>query len=156
MIIARELSSVLGKAGPHAGPRLEPNRVLEELAPDLPREVGTRVRLELDRSLGATAGDPFTLRRALLALVSGGVRALGTTDATAVLRSRARPGGADIEIFLQGDGPPGGSLAHHDGDLFRDPALALARSSVVDEGGRLVLELADARSLRFLIHLPEA
>jgi C4-dicarboxylate-specific signal transduction histidine kinase len=156
VVIARELAGVLGKSRRAESAGLQPNRVLEELAPDLPREAGTRVRLELDRSVGSAAGDAFTLSRALLALVSGGVRALGTTDVTAVLRSRARAGGADIEIFLQGDGPSGAQIAHHGDDLFRDPALALARSSVVDEGGRLVLESADARSLRFLIHLPEA
>src|SRR5262245_14037914 len=156
VIIARELAGVLGKPRSQEPRFLQPNRVLEELAPDLPREAGTRVRLELDRSAGAARGDAFTLRRALHALVLGGARALGTADATAVLRSRAGTGGADIEIFLQGEGPQGEGIAHHGDDLFRDPALALARSSVVEEGGRIKLETPDARSLRFLIHLPEA
>jgi len=156
VIIAREISGVIGRSAAPGAPFLHPNRVLEELAPDLPREAGTRVRLELDRSVGAAEGDAFTLRRALLALVNGGARALGSRDPTAVLRSRPAVGGADIEIFLQGDGPLEEGIAHHGDDLFRDPALALARSSVVEGGGRIKLEMPDARTLRFLIHLPEA
>jgi len=153
--IARELSGAIGKTDEEP-PRQQPNRVLEELAPDLARESGLRVRLELDRGVGTVAGDAYTLRMVLFALVRGGVRALGTPDATAVLCTRPAPGGVELELFLQGDGPEEEDLAHHEGDPFRDPALALARSSVVDEGGRLAFEAPDARSLRFLIHLPEA
>jgi hypothetical protein len=152
--IARELSGALGRSGPQPR-RMHPNRVLEELAPDLPREAGTRVRLELDRGAGAAAGDAFTLRMALLALARGGAAALGSADATAVLRSRALPGGVQVELFVQADDAPAADPAHH-GDLFADPALALARASLVEEGGSLVVEAPDARTLRFVIHLPEA
>jgi hypothetical protein len=157
IVIARELRAVLGERGSVGA--LDLNAVLSAVAPDLPNEAGVRVRLELDRQLdragGRVAGDAWTLRRAVIALVKSAAGPLAAAgDVTAILRSIRVDGGARAEVELIGD--PKATVPANGPSPELDPLFGLARGALADLGGELMLDAAAPGMLRYVLLLAPA
>lgn len=166
--VARELRDVLGGREDVEFGLVSVNELLEQLAPELPGEAGTRVRLEFDRSVGPVRADSLTLRRSVLALVKSAANTLshrahnGTSgaelpDMTTVLRTRVGDDDVQIEVQVLVDAVGyAASTANSPEQRDANPLVTLARSALADLGADLTLGPSEPGSLRFLIRLAPA
>ena len=157
--IAREITQVLGRRGSPAEGEHDPNVALETVALELPQVIGARVRLELDRDVELVSGDGYSLTRVLLAIARSAAKGVSSSpeaDLTVVLSSHATPGCPRIELLFQAEGVDPRALDGYLEGTEEDPLLALARISMVDEGGRVAFERDGPTALRYHIHLTPA
>ena len=157
--IAREVSATLGRRDRSVAPELDVPSSLEALAEDLAARRGAEVALDLATIAGPARGSAFAFRRSLARLVGAAIQGLGAAEGSAVpIRLVARP--ADervrIDIELRAAGADPAARDRWVRALERDPAAALARSSLADHGGRVDFDVVEGPSLRIRIHLLSA